>query len=169
MTIPTSGPTAPVQPADPTPVPPSANAQLDSLVHDPAWAKRFFDGDPAARTQFNDLTGKVAAVRDDVDAAIAGTAIAPSPLVETVVDGELPFHARSAVIEGMRATGLNDATIAEALKGEPVTRVEVEAAKRYQAMRHADPEWVSKLLKGDWQARKEQLLLSIILTNPVKA
>jgi hypothetical protein len=170
MPIETSGAASPVQPADPSPVPPSpvaaARAALDGFVNNKEWAAKYFAGDVQARQQFADLTTAIANAGDDVDAAIAGTATPPG--MEVLTDGELPFRARMAVVEQMRTAGLNDATIAEAMKGEAVTKQEVEMARQRQAMRHSDKDWVAKLLAGDWQARKEQLLLSIILTNPVK-
>jgi hypothetical protein len=98
---------------------------------------------------------------------ISATPVAP-PLIETVANGELPARALATTVEQMRASGLNDETIRQAVAGEPVTKQEVEMAKRYQQMKHGDAEWVRKLLAGDFVARREQLLLSIILTNPVK-
>jgi hypothetical protein len=170
MTIPTSGPGAAVQPADPSPVAPSpaaaANAELSGLVNNKEWAAKYFAGDSAARAKFTELTTAVAN-SDTLPDAIAGTAVAP-PLIETVVDGDLPFFARSSAIQQMRETGLSDQAILEAITGKPNTRAIVEEAKAYQRARHGDPEWVARLLKGDFQAKKEQLLLSIILTNPVE-
>ena len=173
MTVETTGAASPVQPADAatTLVPPNpvaaANAELTGLVNNKEWAAKFFAGDVEARATFDGLTRAIAAA-DDLAAALAGTAVAP-PLIETIANGELPARALASTVEQMRSFGLNDATIREAVAGEPVTKQEVEMAKRYQQMKHSDADWVARLLKGDFQAKKEQLLLSIILTNPVKA
>jgi hypothetical protein len=169
MTVETIGAASPVQPADAAttlvnadPVA-TANAQLTGLVNNKEWAAKFMAGDVEARKQFDGLTRTVAGAGDDTNAAIAGKAT--PPMIDALVEGELPFHARSAVIEDLRASGLSDAAIAEALTGTVATPAEIEQAKLYQRMRHSDPEWVKNLLAGDWQARKEQLLLSVILSK----
>jgi len=156
MTDPTTQPpvSAPANPVE-------ASAQLTARTSDPAWAEKFFAGDVAARREFADLTAAVAK-RDPIAEAIAGTA--PTPGIETTINGELGSRIMADVVQTFRGAGLSDGAIRQALEGQKVTKQELEAAKRFQEMRHGDAEWVKKLLSGDYAAKRESLLLSIIFS-----
>jgi hypothetical protein len=164
MVDPTSGTALPHVDIAPDPSA-TAQAQLDVLVANPKFAESFFAGDVAARQQFADLTSIIAGA-DDVKAAMEGAATPPA-LFEITTGKELPARARADAVESLRGSGISDGAIEQALKGTPVSRHEMEMARRYQGARHADKEFVDKLLSGDIAARREQMLLSIILSSEI--
>ncbi len=66
------------------------------------------------------------------------------------------------------ANGVSDGAIGEALRGDPVTRAEMAAVQAFKNMRHGDPEWVSRLLKGGYAERREHELMSIVLSSEIR-
>jgi hypothetical protein len=152
----------------PTPAPTTAaeaGTRLSVLAADPKWSERFFSGDIAARDEFSALTGIIAGA-DEAAAAMEGSTAA-SPIFETTSGHELPAHARAGAVAALRESGVRDEVIKQTLENTKVSVQEVAQAKQYQTMRHADKEWVSKLLAGDIAARREQMLLSIILSSEI--
>jgi hypothetical protein len=159
-------PGAPSAPPSVTPnVAATARAKLDGLTSNAEWAGKYLAGDVAARHEFADLTAAIAA-GDDVSAAINGTATAP-PAMETVFDGQLPSRATADVVNLLRENGLSDGAIGEAFNGAKISREVAEQARQLQRMRHGDRDWVAQLLSGDHAARREQLLLSIVLSGEI--
>jgi hypothetical protein len=154
----------------PPPIAPStaadARRRLDVLVADAVWGKKFTSGDAEARRTFAELTAK-AAEADDVAQALDGTA-PPQRVLETTVDGALPRHVVAEAVADMRAAGISDAAIAQAVRGDPVSRQEAEAVRHFQRMRHGDPEWCKRLLAGDYAATREHKLMAIVLSAPIK-
>jgi hypothetical protein len=159
--------------ADASPPPPlvpataaDARARLDILSKDKGWADRLFAGDVTANREFKDLTA-LAGSADDTAEAIAGTT-SPQPLFETTTGGQLPRRHVNEIVASMREAGLSDGAIGEALNGGKVTRAEMAAAKAFKNMRHGDAEWVKRFLAGSYAERRENMLLSIILTSEIK-
>lgn len=142
-----------------------ARRRLDALSGDKAWGKLFLSGDMTARREFADLSAMVAA-GDDVADAIDGKA--PPPQFETTFGGEQPRRVVNEVIADMREAGLSDAAIGEAIRGDPISKQEVEQVRQMQRMRLGDPDWCKRLLAGDYAARREHILMSIVLTAPIK-
>ena len=123
------------------------------------------DGDADARRQFAELTAAVAA-GDDVADAIAGKE-APAQILETTVGGELPRRHLADLVADMRRDRILDGAIAEAIEGSPVTRAVAEAARQFQRMKHTDPDWCDRLLRGEYSAVREHKLMCIILSSPI--
>jgi hypothetical protein len=144
----------------------TASAELSALMAKEGWSERFFAGHVEERRAFADLTAVIAA-GDDVKAAMEGST-AEHPIVETVWDGGSPRRVLADAAETMRGSGCSDLVIEQALRGDPVTAQEREAVRRYEAMRHSDKEWVKRLLAGDADARREQLLMSVVMASEVK-
>ncbi|MGH7489406.1 MAG: hypothetical protein ACREMY_27970 [bacterium] len=143
-----------------------ARARLDVLAKNKGWADRLFANDIEARREFAELS-TLAAGADDVADTLAGT-IPEQPIFETTVNGALPSRTVAEVVASMREAGLADASIEQALRGGKVTSAEVAAAKAFQNMRHGDAAWVNKFLAGDYSARREHMLLSVILSSEIK-
>jgi hypothetical protein len=158
--------------AEMTPPPPivtataaDARARLDVLTKDQAWGKSFLDGNAEARRLFAELSAQVAA-GDDVQQALDGTA-PPQQVLETNINGSLSRRVVAEVVADMRANGLSDGVIWEAISGKPVSRAEFEAVKQYQRAKHGDPEWVARFLKGGYAERREHMLMSIVLSSEI--
>ena len=157
-----ASPPPPIKPEDAQ----DARARLDVLSRDKGWADRLFNGDVRTRKEFDDLLG-VAAGGDDVGDAIAGIVEEP-PIFQTTQGGELPARHVQQTIEALREAGLNDGTIEQAIKLPPVTRADAAMTRAFQSKRHGDAEWVARLLAGDYEAKREFTLMSIILASPVE-
>ena len=142
-----------------------ARARLDLLSRDATWANRLFNGDVAARKEFDDLVAASAA-GDNVDDAIAGIE-EPAPIFETTTGGQLPRRVVNEVIASMRDAGVSDGAIGQALRGDSFSREEVAAVTALRAKLHGDADWVKRLLSGDYAAKREHLLMSIVLSSPV--
>lgn len=153
----------------PPPIAPStaadARRRLDALTTDAAWGKRFLAGNMAARSEFADLSARVASGDHIVD-ALAGTA-PPQQEFETTVDGALPRRVVAEVVADMRENGISDGAIEQALRGTKVTRVEFEATRQLQRIKHSDPIWTKNLLSGGVQEKREHMLMSIILSADI--
>lgn len=140
-----------------------AARRLEILSKDKAWADRLFAGDVAANKEFKELNA-LAASGDDTADLIAGTATLQQPF-ETTIDGQLPRRVVADVVSSLRELGLSDGSIGEALNGGKFTSAELAAVKVFRNSRHGDPDWCKRLLAGDYAARREHVLLSIILSS----
>jgi len=145
-----------------------ARGRLDTLSRDKGWATRLLAGDVQANREFADLN-KLAASADDTAEAIAGTATeASTPIFETTTGGQLPRRHVEQAIQQMREGGLRDEVIQQAFELPPITRADATMTKALQSKRHGDAEWVKRLMAGDYEARREHVLMSIILASPVE-
>jgi hypothetical protein len=143
--------TAPATTPTPTaPTPSEAAAKLATLTSDGAWAARLLSADPAALAEFNSLSRQAASA--DADVAMAA-GLDPGSTEAGRIAADLP-----ALREH-----LSDGVIKELLAGRESTPAEVDAARRFQNMRHSDETWVARLLKGEHEAVRESRLCSIIL------
>lgn len=153
----------------PAPAPttaPEAAARLSTLSADSAWAGRLLGGDVATRGEFDTLTKMIAAA--DVTAeAIAGKSSAPE-MFETTYDGALSSRAVAEGVQSLREVGLSDDVVRQVLNDAPVTRTEFEAVKRLNAQRMGDQVWISKLLEGDYEARREFTTMQVVLNSAIK-
>jgi hypothetical protein len=143
-----------------------AQLLLDKLTKDTTWGKALVNGDPAARKQFDDLTKQVAA-GDVVGDALAGIDSSTTPIFNTTVDGEWPLHVVTEVPHDLQAAGLDAGAIVQAIRGGQVSVAEFRAAQALQSTLHSDPAWRTRFLAGDYQAKKDQLLLSVILSSTI--
>jgi hypothetical protein len=87
------------------------------------------------------------------------------PLIETTVDGQLTTHATMTAVEDLRALGLSDATIGEAINGAKYPPHYIRWAKALFEDHMSRPEWVAKLLAGDKAARKDLACMQIIMNS----
>ena len=87
--------------------------------------------------------------------------------MEFTINGSLSRRDTATAVADFRDQGLNDDSIIQALEGGAVSSAEHRAAQALQSARHNDPAWVQRLLAGNYEARRELTLMSIILTSPV--
>jgi hypothetical protein len=146
----------PPAPAPPT-TPAEAASKLASLRADPAWGDRVLKSDPGALKELRDLSKQVAE-GGDLDAMIVAAQDTP----DTSVNGELSLRKVAGEIPSLREH-LSDEVIKEMLAGRESTPTELAAVKKFQTMRHSDKSWVDRLLKGEYEAVREQRLCSIVL------
>jgi hypothetical protein len=158
-------PPAPIAPEDAQ----GAKQRLMELAKDPTWAKALVNGDPAANKQFADLN-KLIATGDEVSDAIAGIVEpATDSGFQTTVAG-MSRHNLAETVTDLRSAGLDDGSIAMALgSGQPVSLAEYRAAEALQATLKADPAWRARFLAGDYAAKRDQLLLSVILSSDIES
>ena len=140
--------------------------QLDMLSRNASWADSLFKGNVETRKQFDELVAKAAAANDTED-MVAGIIEPAAPLFETTANGELPRRHVEGTIAGLRDSGLNDASIAQAVNLPPISRAEFMAAQALKAQCHGNAEWRSKLLSGDYEATRQHNLLAVLLSSPI--
>ena len=146
--------------------------ELARLENDPDHLNRQLTSEHARRD--------VAAVKARIAVAEAATPVvrtdaerlgeilsgkAEVPLIETTVDGQLTTHATMTAVEDMRALGLSDATISEAVNGAKYPPHYIRWAKQLYEEAMSNPEWVSKYLAGDKAARKDLACMQIIMNS----
>jgi hypothetical protein len=144
-----------------------AKARLDALVKDPAWAKSYWQGNPAVRREFSELTQKIANGNPTQDALAAPPA--DNFTMETTFGGELNSRARADAVAGLREMGLDDATVTQAMDGAPVSAQELAMAKMLKAARMSDEAWISRYAKGGLLERAEMTKINLIISSAVAA
>jgi hypothetical protein len=89
-------------------------------------------------------------------------------MIETVFENELPAAATRAAVDQLRDAGFSAKAVEEMFNGKKATRAEHEMAKAFQKSRTSDPEWTRRLLSGDYEAQRELLLCSAVLSAEVE-
>src|SRR5262249_38662660 len=87
----------------------------------------------------------------------------PTATIETTMNDQLPAREMIAAVDDLRALGLNDKCISEALNGIRERPAIIAEAKERLAAQLSDAEWVRKLNAGDRATRKELTLLSVVV------
>jgi hypothetical protein len=151
-------PPAPIKPEDAQ----GARQRLGELSKNPSWSKALFAGDTVVTKEFHDLVA-LSASGDVVADSLAGIVEEP-PIFETTVDGQLPRRVVQQAVADFRADGLDDAAIGQAINGGAVSLAEHRAATALLNARKSDPAWVKALMSGDYTAKREWTLLSVILS-----
>jgi hypothetical protein len=146
-----AAPATPLSPAE-------AASKLAELRGNAEWGDRVLKSDPGALAEMRSLAKQVAE-GGDLDAMIVAAADQP----DTNVNGELSLRKVAGEIPSLRESGLSDDVIKELLSGRESTPQEVDAVKRFKAMRHGSKEWVDRYLKGDHDAVRESRLMSMVL------
>jgi hypothetical protein len=168
MTDVAAAPTAPVAatpPAAPaTPRSPAeAATKLAALRSSAEWGEKVLKSDPAALAEMRSLAKQIAE-GGDLDAMVAAAQDAP----DTSVGGALSARKVAGEIASLREH-LSDGVITELLAGRESTPQEVDAVRRFKALRHGDSEWIKKYLAGDHNAVRESRLISIVLMQQAPA
>jgi hypothetical protein len=154
-------PPAPITPEDAQ----GARQRLSDLSKDPGWTRQLFAGDPTAAKTFYELIA-LSEAGDDVGDRLAGITEDPAatPIFSTTTNGEWPRRVVTELVGDLRSSGLDDRAIEQAVHGGSVSRAEWQAAQSLQSTLHSDPAWRERFLSGDYQAKRDQLLLSVILS-----
>jgi hypothetical protein len=158
VTVPAAPPaTSPAAPSTPL-TPAEAASKLATLRTDNAWGDRVLKGEPGALKELRDLS-QIISTGSDLDVLILNAQDAP----DLNIDGQLSPKKIAGEIPSLRESGLSDDVIKELLSGRESTPQEVDAVKRFKAMRHGSKEWVDRYLKGDHDAVRESRLMSMVL------
>jgi hypothetical protein len=155
---PTVAPAAPAPPSTPA----EAATRLAGLREDKSWADKLLGGkDAATLAEFRSLS-KLIAQGDPIDRAMSGETNLP----DVGIDGQLSLAKVASAVPDLREY-LSDGVIKELLSGRQSTPEELAAVKRFQAMRHADPNWVKAYLSGQFeQVRESRLISAVLLAAP---
>ena len=149
------------QPAAPPANAIEARAVLDARIADKEFGAKVFAGDAAALRELRDLTGKVAGGGDDVvAAAVTGSVQTALPnSAERIMAGTADL---------MREIGFTPQAIAATISGQPVTTELFEKAKAFKAGAMKNPDFITRYLGNDPDARRLMFEANAILTLPVK-
>ena len=154
-----------------TPAPPplepktpgDAQRRLDLLTKDREWGARYLSGDLTARTEFRALQDQIAG-RDLVSETLAGTL--PAGNESDFSSEDRPSrYVLNETVRMYRDSGISDGAISQALKGTPETPEAIAAVRVFYNQKTSDPEWRAKLLSGDATAKREWMLMSIVLSG----
>jgi hypothetical protein len=154
-------PPAPIKPEDSQ----GARQRLQDLSKDASWTRQLFAGDPTAAKTFSELVA-LSESGDAVGDSLAGIVEDPAtqPIFETTTNGEWPRRVVTELVGDLRSSGLDDHAINQAVHGGSVSLAEFRAAQALQSTLHSDPAWRQRFLANDYTAKKDQLLLSVILS-----
>jgi hypothetical protein len=161
---------APIAPVTATPpaapeipgTPAEAAARLATLRADRGWGERLLASDKQTVDEFHALAKK-ANEASDIDRVLAGEPGLP----DVNVDGKLSLVKISGEIPALLESGLSQGVIRELLEGRVPSTEELTAVKRFQAMRHSDPNWVKAYLSGQFeQVRESRLMSAVLLAAP---
>jgi hypothetical protein len=158
---PSAAPAAPAAPAPPAAPATSrqAAARLAELRETPEWGAKVLAQDPSALSEFHALS-KLVAQSNPIDIVMSGEA---AGLPDTGYNGQPSLAAAAREVPALRESGLSDDVIKELLSGRESTPQELDAVKRFKAMRHSSKDWVDRYLKGDHEAVRESRLMSMVL------
>jgi hypothetical protein len=122
----------------------------------------------AAQNEEAVLRARIAAAERNLESersarAIVGEKIDLPGMIETTTEGQLPMREMISVVDDLRALGLNDVCIGEALNGAHYSTAIIAEGKALFDARMSDSEWVKKLSAGDLATRREHTLLHILL------
>jgi hypothetical protein len=144
-------------PTDKPSTPSEARLRLTTLGRD--FLNRLETGDVKARDEFDALTKMATDDKDPVQALLDGV----PPPNEIKVQGATTLREMASLIPSLREDGITDGQIHQLMTDHVFTPEEVAAVQRLQNQLHGTPAWVAKLLAGDAEARREQMLMSMVL------
>jgi hypothetical protein len=137
-----------------------ARERLASLGRDSDFINKYQSGDIGARETFDALTKMIDGHKDPVAGLLRGE---PAPNETRVGPGYATLRQIAEVIPSLREDGLTDGQIHQLATDHVFTEAEVAAVQRLQNELHGTAAWREKLLAGDAEAKREQLLMSCVL------
>jgi hypothetical protein len=147
-----------------------ARIRLDALTADPAFLAKIERGDAATVKAFNDLTKQVAEGADPAALAQMGLVPVGGRGETTTPDNQNTIQEMASFAEALRAQGISEPAIREALTGGSKSSPGIyRAALHRREERLSDKEWVGRLLAGGFSENREFTLLSIVLAGEVVA
>jgi hypothetical protein len=132
---------APVVPTDPA----AASARKAELLANPEFRGKFLENDAAARAEMSALNGVI---------------VGPTPADTEPVN--------PAIIERAREMGVSDDVVAQIEARTPVSQEEYDKVLRWKNGKLKDPAFLRKYLDGDYDARQQMFLSSVVLSSPIK-
>src|SRR5882757_9983693 len=129
-----------------------AQARLDTLKADPAWADRWLAGDTGAQKEYQELRAKInsGAGGEDVIAAVMAGALPDLPTTEQ--------RQAVATVEMFRNLGVRDEITRQFLSGKQVSPAEYELVKNWKITQLGDKSpggFVERYLAGDTEAKQK--------------
>lgn len=134
-----------------------AAARLSAVKADPKWRDEYLAGNPRHARELRDLQAAVDKAKNTrVEMAVAGQ----------LYDGIQPSGHLAAVggAQYLKSMGLGEAEVRQGITGAPVTPEEHEAAVATKTRLLEDPDFVSKYMSGDAEARRTVTRLNIIVS-----
>jgi hypothetical protein len=154
---------APATPAAPPANAAEARTALDGKMADKQWGARLFSGDAATTTEYRELR----ALADSPDPAHAvARAMSGAGVGEIQNSSDVEMRGMAGYL---RERGFNELQVQETLVGREATQAEVDAARMWKAQNLGSREFVTRLLAGEPDARRQLLVANVILTSPVKS
>lgn len=155
---------APAAPATPE----EARTRLTALVADKSWSERMLAGDATARAEFKSLTEMSVNVDNRLESVLSGASEAP--MIElTTEDGPLTTRNLATAVDDLREHGItNPDTIRQAINGRTISQEEYTRARVAKAALLGNKDFADRLLRGDFAARRDMTLLSIILNCEIE-
>jgi len=129
----------------------AARAEIELLKADPAWAKRWYDGDPAAAQQLKAL--QLQEHQHSQGSIFVG--------------GPTPEHQLNQQAMTLVEAGLPSDVIEHFRSGGTVSASEYAQATAMWNNCKADPEWRAKLARGDHHTKQQHLLMQIIRSSRI--
>jgi hypothetical protein len=119
----------------------------------------------STRQVFDELTAAIAAGgAGDADLALIGHH--PDGHVDSGSGATL--RDMIAAVPELREAGVSDDVIRQVLEDRPVSRAERALTEQLLRERMGDAEWRQKLMSGDYAVKRENLLMSVILSSRVE-
>jgi hypothetical protein len=163
MTEATTPPAAPKNAAE-------AATRLADLRNDPAWGKKFLEGDAAARTESRQLSELIAG--DVTDQPVIRSAATLEQIDAAIMtglsDGSSASREMASAIPWMREAGMSDGTIRQVFTDQEIPQKEFDLASAWKVQHMRDSEWCKKYLAGDTEAHKQMMAANIILNSKIK-
>ena len=138
--------------------------QREALKASPDFQKRFLAGNAAAVKQMTALN-EIIASADNTTLALLG--YVPPGHADTGT--EVGLRDTISAVEGMRAEGLSDDVIRQAIEMPPVSKQERQFAETRKAEMLSNSEWMRRFREGDVVTKREMRLINIILASPVRS
>jgi hypothetical protein len=130
-----------------------ARATLEAHKADPEWTRKYLAGDHEARAEMLRLT-------EAMHAPVHG---------QISIGGPSPEYQRNDQAEHLAATGdLPPAVVEQIRRGDPVSADEYRMAVGRKRALIGDPGFREKYMRGDADARRQMLLLDVILSSSIK-
>lgn len=145
--------------------PASAHSRLGELTATHEWRDRLLAGDVAAKTEFQNLTTKIAG-NDPADTGVIDAAMAGA-----VPGRDLPTtegRQMASIADWMRGLGISDPVIREHLEGKGVSPVEMKLVEAWKQRQMSDKGFVAKFLANDAEAKRLMATADAVIARGLK-
>jgi hypothetical protein len=147
-----------------------AAARLADLRNDPAWGKKFLEGDAAARTESRQLSELIAGDVTDQPVRTADDTLGQidAEIMTGMLDGSSSSREMISAIPFFREAGLSAGSIRQIFTDEAFTQQEHDLASAWKTSHMRDSAWCAKYTAGDTEAHRQMLVANSILNSKIK-